>query len=224
MGKKKRAVLDVPAPPSSLQDLITRERLPVGKAFHRVHSDAFGSVQFNPGDKGNARFSPISDATGRRIPTIYAGNTFDCALMESVFHDVPFQAGMKTHDKSKLLGQLHSQITFRSQIIVASLSNTALRKLGVQRGQLIDTEKDTYPRTRKWAEAIHAACADVQGLSWISRQDDRAMAVVLFEDRISAGVINQHGSSRNILGDPHAYEQVLKLADRIGVKIVNGTA
>jgi hypothetical protein len=34
------------------------------------------------------------------------------------------------------------------------LSSVPLRKLGVTRKQLIDTEKDQYPATRKWAEAI----------------------------------------------------------------------
>jgi hypothetical protein len=42
----------------------------------------------------------------------------------------------------------------------------------------LDTEKDQYPVTRLWAEAIHGECPDVQGLCWTSRQDDSARAVV----------------------------------------------
>jgi hypothetical protein len=38
--------------------------------------------------KGNARFSPIKDSDGASIPTLYGGTSFDCAVMETLFHDV----------------------------------------------------------------------------------------------------------------------------------------
>ena len=92
----------------------------------------------------------------------------------------------------------------------------------MQRKQLIDTEKDQYPATRRWAEAIHAQYPDVQGLSWISRQDDSARAVMLFGDRISKGALQQVGDSRSLLKDEQAHAELLKLAERIGVEIVPG--
>ena len=94
--------------------------------------------------------------------------------METVFHDVPFAAGLKTFDKQKLIDQVYSQVTPRRDLNLVDLSTTALRKLGIRRNELIDTEKDKYPGTRKWAEAIHAACSDAEGLRWVSRQDDAA--------------------------------------------------
>ena len=105
---------------------------------------------------------------------------------------------------------------------IADLSSVALRKLGVQHKQLIDTEKDQYPATRRWAEAIHAQHPDIQGLSWISRQDDSARAVMLFGDRVSKGALQQVGSSRSLLKNEQTYAQLLNLADRIGVDIVPG--
>ena len=105
---------------------------------------------------------------------------------------------------------------------IADLSSVALRKLGVQHKQLIDTEKDQYPATRRWAEAIHAQHPDIQGLSWISRQDDSTRAVVLFGDRVSKGALQQVGSSRSLLKNEQTYAQLLNLADRIGVDIVPG--
>ena len=72
-----------------------------------------------------------------------------------------------------------------------------LRKLGITRKQLIDTEKDRYPVTRKWAEALYCQYADAQGLSWVSRQDDSARAVMLFGDRIPGGVLKPQGASHN---------------------------
>jgi len=176
----------------------------------------------NPGRKGDARFSPVVDASGEAIPTFYGGSTFDCAAMETVFHEVPFAPGFKSFDKRKLVGQIHSVLLPATDIVLADLRNVALRKLGVPRAQLIGTEKDCYPETRKWAEAIHARAANVQGLCWTSRQDDRALAIMLFGDRITAKRLVPHGSSRELLNDASAYAELLILADRIGVSIVEG--
>lgn len=142
--------------------------------------------------------------------------------MESVFHDVSHAPGFKQYDKRKLQGQLHSEVQVTHDLTLADLGSVALRKLGVQRKQLIDTEKDQYPNTRAWAEAIHAQHKDIQGLSWVSRQDDSVRAVMLFGDRIPAGALQQVGDSRSLLDDEQLYGQLLDLADRIGVDLVPG--
>ncbi|ERK12913.1 hypothetical protein L581_3044 [Serratia fonticola AU-AP2C] len=190
--------------------------------MHRIHQDIYQGDQFNPGVKGNARFSPITDAKGAAIPTLYAAYTFDAALMESVFHDVSHAPGYKHYDKNKLNQQVHSTVKVSQNLVLADLSSVALRKLGVQRKQLIDTEKDQYPNTREWAKAIHRQHPDIQGLSWISRQDDSARAVMLFGDRIPAGTLQQIGASRNLLQDEKAYAELLDLAERIGADVVPG--
>lgn len=211
---------DAALPPPTLH--ITTTRWPKGLTIHRVHHLDYGAVQFNPGPRGNARFSPIADAGGTPIPTLYGGSTFACAAMESVFHDVPFAAGFKSWDKGKLAGQGHSQFSAGRDLLLADLGSKALRKLGVPRNSLIDTEKDQYPITRQWAVAIHAQFPAVQGLCWISRQDDSALAVVLFGDRIADGVLRPGAPTRSLLGDPVAYGELLALAEQIGVDIVPG--
>ncbi len=210
----------VPTPPTSLH--VSPTTWPQGRPIHRVHLVRYAADGFNLGRKGDVRFSPIVDTSGTTIPTLYGGSTFDCAAMETVFHDVPFASGFKSFDKRKLVGQIHSVLLPATDLVLADLSNVALRKLGVPRAQLIDTEKDCYPETRKWAEAIHARAAKIQGLCWTSRQDDRALAIILFGDRIVAKTLMTHGSSRALLGDPGAYAELLVLADRIGVSIVAG--
>lgn len=210
----------IPAPPATLH--ITPWTLFAKQVLHRVHEDLYKADQFNPGLKGNARFSPIRNAKGDLIPTLYAAATFDAAAMESVFHDVSHAPGFKHYDKRKLEGQLHSEVKVKRELKLADLSSVALRKLGAQRKQLIDTEKNQYPATRRWAEAIHAQHPDIQGLSWISRQDDSARAVMLFGDRIPKGAMQQVGASRSLLKDEQAYAELLNLADRICVDIVPG--
>lgn len=207
-------------PPAPLH--VSHMTWPAKVSIHRIHHVQYGGVQFNPGLKGNARFSPIRNAMGEPIPTLYGGSSFACAAMESVFHDVPFSAGYKTWDKNKLDGQVHSRFDAAAGLLLADLGSKALRKLGVQRKALIDTEKDQYPLTRLWAEAIHAQCPQVQGLCWTSRQDDSARAVLLFGDRIDGGALRQVLPSRSLARDAGAYGELLALAEQIGVDIVPG--
>lgn len=209
-----------PEPPGTLH--VTFTSLVRDEVLHRVHLSLYAAEQFNPGLQGNARFSPIQDAQGGAIPTLYGGTTMACALMETVFHDVPHTAGFKSFDKRKLAGQVHSTVRVEQVLQLVDLASVPLRKLGVTRGQLIDTEKDQYPATRQWAAAIHRQCPQAQGLSWVSRQDDSARAVVLFGDRIPSGALRPEADSRRLLEDVDAYDAVLELAERIGVNVVSG--
>lgn len=194
--------------------------LSAGSILHRVHLSHYAANQFNPGVKGNARFSPIKTRHGQPIPTLYGGSTRDCALMETVFHDVPFAPGLKTLDKNKLHHQLHSCLKVNEDMLLIDLSSIALRKLGITRKQLIDTEKHHYPLTRRWAAALHHQSESAQGLSWISRQDDSARAVMLFGDRISPGMLTPLNKSLSLIDDSDTYGEVLHLASRLGVFII----
>lgn len=207
-------------PPHDLH--VSRTTWPQDCIFHRIHLERYGADAFNPGILGNARFSPIRDGAGVPIPTLYGGASFACAAMETVFHDVPFTAGFKTYDKAKLAGQVHSRLRPLRDLVLADLGSRALRKLGVARNRLIDTDKDRYPVTRRWAAAIHAGCPDVQGLCWTSRQDDSARAMVLFGDRIAPGMLRREGATRSLTANPAAYGELLALAQQIGVDIVPG--
>lgn len=208
------------SPPTTLA--VSTMKWSLDTIIHRVHQDKYAGDQFNPGLNGNARFSPIRDALGEPIPILYGGSTFECAAMETVFHDVPFALGLKTLDKTKLAGQVHSQVKPNVDLVLADFRSKALRKLGVARSQIIDTEKDQYPITRRWAEAIHKQCPDVQGICWTSRQDDSAQALIVFGDRLKKGVLQRVGASRNLVSDSKAYGEVLVLAEQIGVDIVPG--
>lgn len=72
-----------PPPPEVLH--LTLTSLGEGETLHRVHLDRYRPDAFNPGLAGNARFSPIRDDAGNPVPTLYAGTTMACALMETVF-------------------------------------------------------------------------------------------------------------------------------------------
>ncbi|MDE1176346.1 MAG: RES family NAD+ phosphorylase [Edaphobacter sp.] len=105
-----------------------------GKTLFRAHPGIYGSLQFNPSASGSARFSPLLDASGTVIPTLYAGTTLECALMETIFHDVPFVAGAKMVSKAThLAGKVYTQLTLTRDLNLIELSAISLRKLGISR-------------------------------------------------------------------------------------------
>ena len=168
---------------------------------------------------GNARFSPLVNAAGTVVPTLYAGTTLDCALMETVFHDVPFVAGPKSWSKaSHVAGKVYSRLTLGRNLALIDLSAVPLHKLGISRKDLIECDASQYPETRALALALHDQYPNAEGLTWTSRQADPARALVLFEDRLTALAMTASGApSSLLLSDGSAILEVLMLAERIGV-------
>ena len=156
------------------------------------------------------------------ILTLYAGTTLDCALMETVFHDVPYAAVPKMLSKAKhVAGRSHSSLKFRVDLTLVDLSTICLRRLGISRSQLIDTDGSHYDESREWALALHEQYPGAQGLKWTSRQDDTALALVLFGDRIDGSAFELTGGPVSLLQpDGSACYQVLDLATRLGVYLV----
>lgn len=70
------------------------------------------------------------------------------------------------------------------------------------------------------AEAIHAFAPHAQGLRWVSRQDDEAVAIVLFGDRVAGNDLKAQAPSRDLLNDPGTFSDLLDLAERIGVLLL----
>lgn len=125
--------------------------------LHRVHPKKYGAAQFNDTAAGNARFSPIRNAEGNIIPTIYAAQTFAGAAMETAFHDVPLAGALKTKAKADLEPLAHSEIKLEAELVLADLSVKGLSKLGLEKQDLIETDKDAYAMTHSFAEHIHAS-------------------------------------------------------------------
>lgn len=194
-----------------------------GKTVFRVHRSIFKPDQFNDRRKGDARFSPLMDAERKAvISTLYAGTTFDCALMESVFHDVPYRPGLKTVSKSKYVeGTTCSTLNLTSDLQLVDLSSVALHKLGIAPADLTQTEAAYYAASREWAFALHQQNPAAQGLIWTSRRDDNAKAILLFGERVGPGVLKVGADAFPLLlPDGSARMEVLNLAIRLDVLLV----
>lgn len=204
-----------PRPDNLRADQVQTIKLPSGNALDRVHPAIYPGDQFNPSPSGDARFSPLIEG-GMVVPTLYAGESLDCALMETLFHDVPYTDGPKRVRVKKINPLAHSSLRTLQEIEFADLSNIALRKLGLQRKDLIDTTAARYARSREWALAIRRERPDVQGLAWISRQHDKQASYVLFGDRLAPGTLALNATSALSA----KMEEIIALADRLGVDLV----
>jgi hypothetical protein len=197
--------------------------LPAGTELHRVHRDAYkpshGRVRFNASDKGRARFSPLRVGSVI-VPTIYAALSLECALMESIFHDVSPRMGV-TMNASKLQGLVATMMVTTRDLRLIDLTSVGLRRFGLQHSDLIDTLPDQYPITQEWAAALYEANSHAQGLYWTSRLDNRTQALMLFGDQPAVKTAVRPTGRTCKLQRPSGGPilEVLQLAEKIGVDI-----
>lgn len=176
------------APAASLDPLF--EDWPAGDTIHVIHDTAFAPESFNPGadaagvPRKPTRFAPIRDARGKLVPYLYGGTTLDCAIFETVFHDVPFDAPDKYVDLDAFAQRGHGQLLPQRALRLVDLTSEGLHRIKVPKEELIASPSRDYPATAAWAQALHHRFADVDGLVWMSRQRDRDRSVVLFGDRV----------------------------------------
>jgi hypothetical protein len=167
---------------------------PKGRVIHVIHDTHFSPESFNPGIDANGmlrrptRFAPIRDNRGQVVPYLYGGSTLDCAIFETIFHDVPIDAPDKFVDLSEFAVRGHGEITPARDLRLIDLTTDGLHRLKVPKEELIASPARFYTDTAKWAQALHQQFGDIDGLFWMSRQRDRDHALVLFGDRVGAAL------------------------------------
>lgn len=173
-------------------------RLDKGTELHRIHPEAYEANQFNPTDRGDARFSPIRNGSGSIIPTIYAAQTFACAACEIILRcpDTPpidpktlvptFQIVCPADFKS----YCHSVVRTTENLNLVDLTISGQRKIGVDHNALLAGPRSTYSMTRRWAEQIHLNCPKAHGIYYGSFQYGPHYAVILFGDRTGDSVLD----------------------------------
>jgi hypothetical protein len=183
--------IEIPDSASFDATRVTFNTLTAGTDLHRVHSGRFGATQFNATEFGNARFSPIKRRDGTIIPTIYAGQTFDCAVSEIILRSPDMNqfdrsSGAKvniTIRPHKWREFEHSSLVTTQDLNLVDLTVSGQRRLAIDRNALLAGPTSTYTTTRAWAEAIYEGCADAHGIYYTSHQLGPDFAVMLFGDR-----------------------------------------
>jgi hypothetical protein len=183
---------------------------PAGRVIHVIHDTAFAPESFNPGvdGGGNLRkptcFAPIRNVKAEVVPYLYGGSTLDCAIFETVFHDVPVDAPDKFVDLDGFAQRGHGELVPGRDLKLVDLTSEGLHRLKVPKEELITSPARDYLETALWAQALHQQFPDIDGLLWMSRQRDRDHALLLFGDRL-------HGVLRGTrLGGPLARNLILR--------------
>jgi hypothetical protein len=210
-------VVPDPPDPGRVDPLV--EVWPTDRRIVRCHRLGHAATEFNPGRGDPGRFHPLP-ADGGWVPTVYGSDTEDGALSETVFHDVPVKGPARRILVSRLLDRVVSTVLPLRDLSLVQLHGYGLRRLGVRRRELIETEADQYHRTVLWARALHLWPGRADGLVWVSRQHDTSRAAVLFGDRVDADRdLRQDGMSLP-LGWGSGLERVLVAAEAAGITVV----
>lgn len=149
-------------------------------SLYRVFSNRSGRLAnvFNPGMGRPTRFAFFGDPV---IPVLYAAQTQQAAVCETLLHDVPVDGGMINHDDYG--DQVMARLILVRHLNLASFVGTGLRALKVEESDVTATPASRYGETVAWAEAAHAAGYD--GMVWMSHRCNTDRAFVFFGDRVS---------------------------------------
>ena len=141
-----------------------------------------------------ARFAFFPDTDGKTVGVAYAAESEEGALCGTVFHDVPLKGTPRQVVASRLEPLALVALRPLRDLSLVALLGSGLTRLGVRADHLTATGPSTYPRTVAWAEALHAALPDVDGLVWMSCRFKVAKAIVLFADRVAPSDLAVHGT------------------------------
>ena len=209
-------------PGSALDPLI--EPWPPGKIIHVVHDVSYSPESFNPGIdaagvlRNPTRFAPFYNGSGGVVPYLYGGSSLECAIFETVFHNVPIDATDKFVDLDGFGIRGYGEIVPQRALQLVDLTTDGLHRLKIPKSELINSAPIDYLKTAKWAEAIHKLFPQVDGMVWMSRQRDRDQAVVLFGDRIGSNLAGSRigGALR---GNRAFRDLIITLAIRVGIDV-----
>ena len=209
-----------PVPP--LSPLI--ESWPTEQLIQRLCRADRAPALFHPGLDGSgqgckpSRFAPIRDKDGKVVPYLYGGSSLDCAIFETVFHEVPVEAPDKYVDLDAFASHAHVEIVARRDLRLVNLTTVGLHRLRVPKEELLESAALDYPATAKWAEAIHHQFPLVDGMFWMSRKFDSGQALVLFGDRLGDDLKGTciSGALRT---DDKLRQAIVRLALRAGIEV-----
>ncbi len=160
-----------------------------GHLLYRVLSATRTATDFNPGFGSPTRFGFFGKPV---VPVLYAADTEDAAIAETLLHDVPIEGGTLPYDQYATKVLVRLEVTRRLRVAV--LHGTGLRRLKVTAADLTASPASSYGSTVRWAQAAHDIGLD--GLVWMSRQCNDAKAYVFFGDTCSDAFTQDPGHAR----------------------------
>lgn len=202
--------------------------LPAGTTLHQLSSASYPAGAFHPGT-GQApgglakptRFAPIRRTpTPDPVPYLYAGGSLQCAIFETIFHDVDFRARQPSLRLTPFNDRTHCGLTFHRSLHLAKLYGTGLKRIRAERVDLIESLPPCYKATASWAQAIYDQNPMIDGLVWRSRRLDDQDTYVLFGDRVKSSDYTGRFSSGPIGSDAKLRDLVYQEALAVNVMLI----
>jgi hypothetical protein len=178
-------------PPTAANASPSSVVLQAGVRLWRVHRKyrsgaAFNHVKSDP-HFGGSRFDSTPDDP---YPYLYAAPTEQTALLETLVRGIPFDdSGRRQIRRAEIAGYRITAIETAQDLTLISLLTTADLAAACQDEWLIQTSPAEYPQTRRWGQWLRSQASWAQGLAWPSVRNLGRPSVVLFGDRLPAGLI-----------------------------------
>jgi hypothetical protein len=205
-------------PPTPPLDALIVSWPPTGFEIHTIHNTDFEPQSFNPGVSTRpTRFAPICDSSDKPVPYLYGGSSLDCAIFETIFHNIPLDATDKFVDLDDFADRAHGVVRPQRDLRLVDLTTDGLHRLKIPKSELIESPPADYVDTARWAQALHQQYPEVDGLFWMSCQRDQDRALILFGDRAGSALDGSRRSGR-LSGDDTLRRAILTLALRVGIE------
>lgn len=164
------------------------ETLPAGATLYRTHHAAYPAHAFNSGThpaRPSSRFSFFGDPP---VPVLYASDTIDGALSETLLRDVPLAGGTVLLEQVE--NRVLSPVRTTQELRLLQLHGHGFRHLHIDPSQITLTSPRLYPQTVPWGEA--ACAAGMDGIVWMSRHHNSSRAYVIFDRPDTPGAVEDH--------------------------------
>lgn len=210
----------IPAPGSNERFTVRTLRIEDVDHWYRVYAVAgrsagAGPFSFNKG-WGNSRFAPIQ-IFGETAHTYYAASTLDCALLESVLHDVDLEQP-SYFDPSLLVRYRVARFRLVEPLQFVSFHSHDLPRLGLSRTQLIESKSRDMAETRAWARAALEQRPLAQAIGYTSRRNDSGRCLMLLKQRLPDPPFELI-DDENLGGTPHLRAAAVALASSLGIAL-----
>ena len=149
--------------------------------------DKFGRL-LNASGKivAGTRFAPVIDDKKNFVPTLYLASTDRAAYAEVLVRG-------KTSKQLTYNGIMNlERVTIQTNSTLSLLSltppfldNTNTNHYGISEDDLIYSKQRYYPETCRFASEALQKYGHIQGLHWLSRQENNNSVYVLFENRLN---------------------------------------
>ncbi len=192
------------------------DAIAAGDCIFRCHQKRFTGTDFNPSRKSDGRFTPLFSLDGKVVPTLYAAESFDAALYETIFRQELSPATILPI--STVSEFCVSQITVCRELLLVKLFTPELRRWNIDESELLSPRADSYDACRVLAASIWRDNPRACGMVWRSRQDSESNSYLLFGDRCK-GTDLAIQETRSANTDTEYLNHIAEAALRAGIKV-----